>query len=1641
VRLMRMEITFNPKRSSITRRVLALLPGLTLSGVLLCLLTSSAFATQNGEDVRQRELLQMIFDTEQSMTGKQWLQAVEQFDVAWERACEREDPLLTGSGAAADQLAAGQTQRLAGGRARLEDLFLTAPEEFKSEYLRQFSQVAEARVSEAIADADSSNLRRLTLRYAFCPAARNALRILARQSIDRGDDLEAALLLNLMLRVSGSKPDSADSAEVSLQIAICNWRAGLNRDALESVSALVAVQPPLEVLQKLPQPNSASMADLQNWLTTLTGVPAADATEWRQPGGNYRRFASRSRGPARLQQIWASDSLSVNDVLYSDRLNPVLQSMRDPMLKFNRIQEQRNGIIMPAASPLRVGDMVIFRTLCGIRAVNAIDGEIVWEVTHPDGRIRDLLQAAEDEAREMKKLADSNAPEATNEPSDSDEQEMPFRIDIRANAQSMYLAPSLRNQLVRTNTSAQFAASATTLYVVEDASGATDNEPYRLMFRTNASNTPVNNFIRAYDLQTGLFKWEVGGQTQSATQPKGQGNLLAGFYFLGAPLILGNRTYVLAENSEGLFLLQIAEPAAKSNATDNPRVVRSQLLTQPQFDVSNHPVRKHAGLIPSYAHGMLICPTCDEKIVAVSAEDNAVRWVFRYANNMHAQEIGGDAPVLSGASDPWDSGRVDLDSRWTDSLPRIVGNSIIVTPRDSGKLFCLDLQTGQERWVLNRGEFHSIAAIVDDKLILCGNRTVQAFRLDNKELLWSQTISDGIICGRAATDGHILQIPTSLPAIVSFDVQAGRTLVTQELKGSSDVTAEQNDGTIPGNLLIIGDQLLSQNLDSIRAYSNGKTSPNLAEQATERLLQNDIPSAITLLEQGLMSKSDHETSRELLIDVLMESLQTDFVAHRSEIKRLRELITEADNDRPVAAVLHLMLGMSLPDAAILPEKLNRRSQRQLAELSQMIARELSDSDSNSVEELTDQLQSMLPELIAGQRDAVAIGPLRRLKSLTLVAGIRKALSRHSLPDRMTIQSKLRDVGARSLATIADRGSRIQFVRDLAASGMPQLALEILQIAATEDGDRLMAFTGRQIRLEIMRAGSGDSTSITTLLDELVASGDLQMLRTIHDEFTFDDSSSPWNLQRLVTAQAMANKATFETWFAAHAETIKPEVSTWGAEAKIDQSDHRTVMSPRKLPNSIPDAAVPLYGSPGKFRGWSFAMLLREQALAAYDSEGRIRWTLPVRGAVEQLSDATYTDSYITVCGPMMLVNLKGLLFSLDTGDLIQRMDGNKQVIEPRVLWTRNLGTLPSDPASSEDQRNADFTDRLTQFAPQLSGYYPVAPVTSTAVAVIAQQRLFVFDSLTGRLLWQMDGLALDAKLLTTQDSVLILSRRTGRIEARNIIDGTQMKVAGVPEWWGDAIGNVGSSVYDFEMEPGEELLWRIALHGQSCVLFRLGTNKSALECRDLMTDTVTWSIDLPANSVCSNVTNDVVATLGEGSELKLIRIDTGQLLASHDVTPVPKPRELFLVQSLGNYVVLPEAVDDPSLDIDPIMQAMHVYGRMYCIHGKSMDLLWDEPLDHRYIRCASAQARVILPNAPIMILLKRGGEVDPDSGARRTHYGARIIDVRTGKDILNATDVGLTLNDHWLRIDEPKQQLELSFDSHIFTLDFSDAKQ
>ena len=559
----------------------------SMLAAMLCFVCFSGHvqAMQPPADVEQRGLQQLILETEESLASQSWLEAAERLDKAWEMACEDEDPLMVATGADVRQLAAGETEILAGGKARLESLYYSG---------------------------DFTEVRRLATRYAFCPAARNTLLMMTSRSLDRGDFLEAALLLSRVQRMNAA-PDTA----LILQMAVCYARAGLITDATD-------------VILQLRKDSGAETVNVRGENVRLPGTPAeilewlknqtaqsnaagaiAGGTDWLQPGGSYRRLAPRLRGPAGFRTQWKSNLFEVQDVLYSEQYNPLLAEFRDPVERESLRLLQRNSTIVPAGLPLVMGQQAIFRTPFGIRSVNMLSGELTWEVTRPDSRLKTIL--------------DERAAESENASSGRDDFGLRAYVDPRA--QLLY-------QMIRTNTASQMAINGRTLFVVDECANATWNDDMGGMLGPNGSLSILSNYIRAYDAESGLFRWEAGGQTQNVALPAGQGNLLAGFYFLGAPLVLGQRTYVLAESGEGIFLIQIAEPVALADkaadadsgllisdaqASVNPKVVKSQILTVPEYKLPQHPVRKHAGLMPSFAQGMLICPTCDQRIVAAGA--------------------------------------------------------------------------------------------------------------------------------------------------------------------------------------------------------------------------------------------------------------------------------------------------------------------------------------------------------------------------------------------------------------------------------------------------------------------------------------------------------------------------------------------------------------------------------------------------------------------------------------------------------------------------------------------------------------------------------------------------------------------------------------------------------------------------------------------------------------------------------------------------------------------------------------------------------------------------------------------------------------------------------------------------------------
>ena len=104
------------------------------------------------------------------------------------------------------------------------------------------------------------------------------------------------------------------------------------------------------------------------------------------------------------------------------------------------------------------------------------------------------------------------------------------------------------------------------------------------------------NKLTAVELRTqGKLKWVIGGQL-GEDEPQ-----LAGAFFLGPPLPLQDKLYVLAEIKQEIKLCVLD---AKTGHLD-----WSQQVAVVEQNIQMDPYRRLAGCTPSFADGVLVCST------------------------------------------------------------------------------------------------------------------------------------------------------------------------------------------------------------------------------------------------------------------------------------------------------------------------------------------------------------------------------------------------------------------------------------------------------------------------------------------------------------------------------------------------------------------------------------------------------------------------------------------------------------------------------------------------------------------------------------------------------------------------------------------------------------------------------------------------------------------------------------------------------------------------------------------------------------------------------------------------------------------------------------------------------------------------
>jgi len=1309
-------------------------------------------------------------------------------------------------------------------------------------------------------------------------------------------------------------------------------------------------------------------------------------------------------GPVELEVAWTADTF---ECLARSEFNPLLQILGQQLRDEISAARDEGMTTIPVATPIIAGEKVIFRTAVNLRAVDRRSGEVVWDTFNAD--------------RKMDAVRESWVRDGETSP-----------------LQLMMIRPQLQNHWLRANLSGQLACDSRTVFTIDE----TSEETMRLNLDDQVQPLPKpTNYLRAYDVQTGMLRGQAGGPIGTSVDG-GQVNPLTGMYFLGAPLVMGDRIYVIAESDQGIYLLQLrATPIyAGDNSERDMRPVRSQLLSIPRHPIRSHPVRKYAGIIPSYGRGLLICNTCDEQVIAISAEDHSVRWIYRYPTNVAIPEMNPSIATLGSTIDSQESDRSDLNSRWTDCLPRIVGDRIIGTPRDTDRLFCLDLKTGREIWSRPRGSSRSVVAVTEDKVVLTGNGAAACMKLQDGEQLWTTQIRNGRVTGYGVSNGQTLHVPTSAPSIVSLDIRTGRTLLERTVEA------------MPGNLLSIGDRLVSQSITQVSCLSSGAENDASAAfvSASEKLLKGDVATGEASLRLVIAGDDSSEAgrARRMLIDSTMESLRLDYPANVNRIAELQALIDEeSPEQQDIENAGHAMMGMTLADAVLLPGTMSRINQSEglRIELQALVERGQLQDRNLPPQALSAVMLKMLDTAILARDSRVKTDDVTNQRGhLRTAAVIREAVALRSSEVAQEVDT-LVTAGLQQRVTAAgtddEKLARLEsfILTGLGTSASQSVAIDV------EPSEKFRS-SAMQDLLALQRIDEADQPLAATLVDQLLTDW-VKQERWLAVADVLDSGMS--TDEQFVVEHRPARSLTRDGVLPVDiskqkrdelSALIAPHLPThpWVGSPVVSESPARSSLAVVSGDNGAVRADIPLFGTAGRFGGWFFQQNIRDgQVVHAFDSAGRPRWSfdpgdLPIRRTDNFSSPySAVTTRYAVACGNLLAMKLDQMLYVFDCGAASAEKS-------PTLLWDVRLEGFVS-PAL----RNQIFSrgwERTTQYDMQPSGLFPVGPLTPFGIPIYSGRELAMLNTFTGVLEWRVGGLPSDCKLTATDHDLLLISESTGQVEVRNLIDGSVRSVVALPSWWTDASENSNASVHTFQPEPGEDLRWRIAVQRGGCLLLRRNTEEAALERYDLKAGEIDFSIPLPADSLVSNIINGHVAVLSNGNQLQIYDLVSGVRKADIEVPDAPEGMYLYLRCSGGQWVVITDIFGDDHDEQNPAGEAVIVHGRIYSVNQSERTLSWSAEIDYEWLRVLRPSRGLIPPTAPFLVLLKRPfTTVEGPNGLRRgpVLFQARIWDVRTGEILYQDKDVGRTLNFLWTRLDAANWKIELSFDKRVLTFDYS----
>ncbi len=912
-------------------------------------------------------------------------------------------------------------------KATARRLIATLPPKGQDTYELLYGTAARRRLDEALAAGDEQAVAEVVRRYFHTSAGQEAALVLAQMEADRGHYLTAAQTYQQLLEV----PTAADRFEPQLSVlAAVTWATAGDRErAADTMRSLAQRMPGATVNvagRALPMPRPDD--DQLTWLVQLVGQPKpvdVSGEDWPTKRGDLSRNARRRGGAPHLRPRWEAR------VVTDPKVESLLANRRDQL-------SHRGVVAMPAASPIAVGDTVLVRTPQNLVAIDWRTGKRIWE-TRPE--------EVEDPQASADFLADASP--------DWSEMSQPLEDRVWDDA----LAASLASDGERV-----FAICGLPLTSPEDS------VVWRVAPALGAAGgpTPMTNRLAAFELATeGKLVWDFDG-----ARPNGE---LAGAFFLGAPLVVDNSLLVMVEIRSAIYLVALEPRTGK--------LQWQQQLADLELGVGLDPLRRDVGSTPSYAGGILVCPTSAGVVVAVDVVRRELAWVYRYPR--HLQSPTDRQPA-------WQRqvrNRSDReDDRWQDTAVLVADGRVLVASPESAELHCLDLRTGKLEWKHGRGNALFVACVDQGHVLLVGSDGIEALRLEDGSSVWTGgkvALPDGAL---PAGHGYLSEgryfLPLTSGQVAAVDVGDGSIASLTGHAGESDL----------GNLICYRGSVISQSatvvdkfeqLDVLRrraeaALAQDSNDPAaLRDLAELRRADGDLPQAIDLLKRAHQLASRDPLTCEMLAESLLAALAADFASYRNELPLLRNLVRgreqqltllrieaeglEAMGDRPAAWAVYREIAGAASEPSLVEIDSNysvRRDRWVAGRLATLWA-----------EASADEWQVMADEL-AARRESLGVHPtteqlreyLAHYGTLPGADEVRLQLARQLVDERFVQEAEVELLAlGRSAAAESHAGAAALMVRLLVESDRVDEAQPYAAMLADRWGDEVVldGLTGSQ----------------------------------------------------------------------------------------------------------------------------------------------------------------------------------------------------------------------------------------------------------------------------------------------------------------------------------------------------------------------------------------------------------------------------------------------------------------------------------------------------------------------------------------------------------------------------------------------------